>query len=694
MAKYQKILEPGYIGKVRTRNRMLKTGAQPTAFYSAEGEVPQACSDYYEAIAKGGAGIVTVAGGSVQYPKPTTPMTRMRVDDDKFIPGLKVLADTIKRYDCPAFLQLMNSGPMRRLMPPDWVSVGASAISREEMPVAEFSPTRALTIEEIEFMVKSFADVAERAYKAGFQGVEINGGCNHFLNSFLSRFWNRRHDAYGCDTLESRAKIYVDIIKEIKRRNGDDFAVIALYNGAEPRLKDGITSAESQAFGKLFQAAGADAIHIRVEFYTPMINQEKRDSTHFPEIALYPEIPHELGAEIDISHHGPGGWVPLAAAVKRAVTIPVIAVGRLSADLGEQYIREGKCDFISLNRRFMADHEYANKITSGAIEDITPCTGCYTCFDANERHQPPLCQVNAALCHECEYEIQPAAIKKKVMVVGSGPSGMEAARVAANRGHKVMLYEKESRLGGSVPLAQIVKGFEREDLLSFINYLKGQMIKLGVEVKTGTLVDKAMVEGVKPDVVILAMGGTHNIPQIPGIDKKIVVSSKALHAQLKRYLKYFSPRFLRRLMNFYMPVGRNVVIIGGGLHGCQTAVLLVQNGRKVTILEQGDKLGDGLLEIMIRPLVLNYLTEKGTTMLTGVKYKEITDKGIVITTKDGKQQTIPADTIVTALPMLPNAELEKSLAGVVPEVYSIGDCHDPQLIVNAVAAGSRIGRMI
>jgi 2,4-dienoyl-CoA reductase (NADPH2) len=692
--RFQKILEPGYIGTVRTRNRILKTGASPGSLPSENGEVPEMCKDYYEALARGGAGIVTVAGGSVQYPIPVTPMPRFRVDDDKFIPSLKELADVIKKHDCPAFLQLMNSSPMRRLLPPGSISISSSALTKDELPVGEFSPTRALSIEEIQLMVKLFADIAERAHKAGFHGVEINGGCNHFLNSFLSRFWNRRDDAYGAGSLVSRAKIYTDLIKEIKLRNGKDFAVIALFNGAEPRLKNGITSEESQQLAKLFQAAGADAIHIRVEFYKSFLDSNLRDSTHFPDIAMYPEIPHPLGADIDTRLHGPGGWIPLAAAVKGAVTIPVIGVGRLDAALGEKFIIEGKIDFVSLNRRLMADHEYPNKVAAGEMDNITPCTGCFTCFDSMERRGPALCQVNASLCKEKEFEIKPATKKKKVMIIGSGPAGMEAARVAASRGHQVLLYEKESKLGGSAPLAQMVKGFERENLISFIDYLKRQMVKLGVEVKTDTVVDKAFVKEVNPDVVLIATGGTHNIPKIPGIDSSKVVNGKSLHQQLKRYLKYFSPRTLRWLTNFYMPVGKNVVVIGGGLHGCQTAALLVNRGRKVTILEQGDSIGDGLLIIMVKPLIINWLLEKGTSMLTGVKYERITDQGITISTKDGKQQTIVADTIVTALPMLPNVELEKSLKGIVPEVYSIGDCREPQLIVNAVADGSRIAHLI
>ena len=534
----------------------------------------------------------------------------------------------------------------------------------------------------------------ERAKKAGFQGIELNAGCNHLLNSFLSRAWNKRKDAYSIGSLESRAKIVVDIIKEIKRRNGKDFAIIALINGVEPGLGKGITSEESQGIAKILQAAGADAIHVRVEFYSKPKDPSLRDSTQFPDIALYPETPFPVGDIIDTSRHGVGGWVPPAVAVKKVVSIPVIAVGRLDPELGEKLLRRGKVDFISFNRRLMADHELPNKLAEGRLEDILPCTGCLTCFDNNEHGRPPLCQVNAAIGKEKEYEIKPAKKKKRVMVVGGGPAGMETARVAALREHEVILYEKEHKLGGSMPLAALVKGFEREDILSLIRYFKTQITKLGVDIRLGKEVNRSVIEEVKPDVLIIATGGTHNIPEIPGINRRNVVTSRALHRKLKSYLRFFGPRVLRWLTKFWMPLGKRVVIMGGNIQGCQTAEFLVKRGRKVTIVDTAKEIGDGLLETFVKPHLLIWLDGKGVTMMPGVKYEEITDKGLTITTKGGKKQTIEADTIVTAMPLLPNTELLKSLDGIVPEVYAIGDCREPHLIVDAIAEGSRIARAI
>jgi 2,4-dienoyl-CoA reductase (NADPH2) len=685
-------MEPGYIGSVRTRNRILKTGSTLGFYPWEDGYIQQKVIDSYEALAKGGAGIVTAGAAPLGVP----PGRGYLMNDDKYLPSMTRLAEAIRKHDCPAFVQTFHLGPM---LPPFLVSAGAqsvaaSSLSKSELPLPYLAVPKELTIAEIEGIVEAFGDIAERAKRAGFQGVELNAGCNHLLNSFISRAWNKRQDAYGVSSLESRAKIVVDIIREIKRLNGKDFAIIVLINGAEPGLDKGMTPEECQGVAKILQAAGADAIHVRVEFYSKPKDPSRRDSTQFPDIAFYPETPFPLGGVVDDSRHGAGGWVPPAIAVKKAVSIPVIAVGRLDPELSEKLLRRGAVDFVSFNRRLMADPELPKKIAEGRPEDIRPCTGCSTCFDNEEHGNPPLCQVNAALGKEKEYEIKPAEKKKRVLVVGGGPGGMEAARVAALRGHEVILYEREPKLGGAMPLAAIVKGFEREDLLSLIRYFRTQLTKLGIDIRRGKEVDRSVIEAVKPDVVVIATGGIHNIPEIPGINRRNVVTSKVLHRQLKNYLKFIAPRILRSLTSLWMPVGRRVVIMGGGVQGCETAEFLVKRGRKVTIVDTAKEIGDGLLEIFVKPHLLNWLEEKGVPMIAGVKYEEITDKGLTITTKEGKRQTIEADTIVTALPLLPNTELLKSLDGIVPEVYAIGDCKEPHLIVDAIADGARIARAI
>ncbi len=375
--------------------------------------------------------------------------------------------------------------------------------------------------------------------------------------------------------------------------------------------------------------------------------------------------------------------------LKKVVTIPVIAVGRLDPVIGEEVLREGKADFIGMTRRLLADPELPNKVAAGKFEEIRPCTACLFCTSRIRTYQPIACQVNAALGNEAEYVIKPAQKKKKVLIIGGGPAGMEAARVSAIRGHKVVLYEKGHKLGGLLPLASMVKGHEGEFLMEFVHYLERQISMLGVDIMIGKEFNPSVLNRVKPDAVIVAAGGIPTIPDIPGINNNNVVSIPKLHGMLKFWLRYFSPMTLGWLTKYWMPVGKNVVIIGGGLQGCELAEFLVKHGRKVTIVESAETLGEGVPERKKHPL-FRWLKKKGVVMMAGVKYEEITDKGLIIVTKEGERRTLEADTIVPAVPLTPNNKLYETIKDKVAEAYIIGDCAEPKVIIDAVAAGYRV----
>ena len=270
---------------------------------------------------------------------------------------------------------------------------------------------------------------------------------------------------------------------------------------------------------------------------------------------------------------------------------------------------------------------------------------------------------------------------------------MEAARIAALRGHEVMLYAKEYRHGGLLPLAALVKGIEIEDYPALVRYFETQLTKLGVDVRLGREVEPSLIEEIKPDVVILATGGKLLVPEIPGINRKNVVTSMALHRQVNMPLRLFGPRLLRWITKLWMPIGKRVIIVGGLMHGCELAEFLVKRGRKVTVLEASNQLGTGIIE-RTRIRLLNWLARKGATMLTGVRFEEITAKGISITTKEGERRSIEADTILVITPPVPNSELFTALKGRVPEVHMIGDCKEPHSVLEAIADGFRIGHTI
>ncbi|HEX2964939.1 MAG TPA: FAD-dependent oxidoreductase, partial [Syntrophorhabdaceae bacterium] len=280
-----------------------------------------------------------------------------------------------------------------------------------------------------------------------------------------------------------------------------------------------------------------------------------------------------------------------------------------------------------------------------------------------------------------------------IAVVGGGPAGLEAARVAALRGHDVTLYEKEHKLGGLLPLAALVKGLEGEDLVAFVKYFETQMKKLGVKVNLGKEFTTAKAREEAPDAVVIAAGGTPFVPTIPGINRRNVVSGPDLHKQLKFFLRFAGPKFLRQLTSLWMPLGKKVVIIGGAIQGAELAEFLVKRGRKVTIVAGDEEISAGLPKRKQQRLV-EWLGEKGATIIQGATCEEITDRGLVLTTKEGTRQTLEADTIVPAFPFKANNKLFNDLKNTIAEVYLIGDSNDPRLIIDAIAEGWRVGKVL
>jgi hypothetical protein len=269
----------------------------------------------------------------------------------------------------------------------------------------------------------------------------------------------------------------------------------------------------------------------------------------------------------------------------------------------------------------------------------------------------------------------------------------EAARVAATRGHDVTLYEKSSGLGGLLDLATLIKGVEPDNLPALARYLRTQVSTLGVKTNLGTEVDSALIEEIEPDVVIVATGGTLAVPEIAGIDNRNVLTAPALKRRVKPFLRLLGPRMLGWLTKFWLPIGKKVVVFGSGVHGCEIAEFLIKRGREVTIVDTAEDFGDGMIDFRLG-LFLGWLDKKGVITINGAKSLEITDEGVVVTTRDGETQTLYADSIIPTSPLKPNAALLESLEGKAPEVYAIGDCREPRMIVDAIADGWRIGNKI
>ena len=463
--QFDKLLSPLSINKVQLKNRMVKT-ASSLGVAKETGEVSDLTLCFYETLAKGGVAMIIVEHGFVDYPRGMTGAGRIANSDDKYLPGLTKLAAVMHAGGAVCVAQLGHAGPSQWKKIPEQ-PVAASSLVGADNPQPKYPQFREISLSEIQTLVEKFARGAERAKKAGFDGVEIHGAHNYLVNTFLSLAWNRRRDAYGCQDMESRTRFAVEIIRSIRNLVGPDFIVGVRMNGAEYGIKNGLTVPESQEIARILQQAGASYLSVSAWGFGPY------DRLCYPEQMLYPEPQVPLAENVK----KPGALVPLAAAIKEVVTIPVLAVGRLDAELGEWILQNNMADLIGFTRRLFADPEYARKVAEGRLEDIAPCTACLECLSRQEKALPIRCRINAAFGRGYDFALKPAAVPKKVLVVGGGPAGMEAARVAALRGHRVTLYEKEGALGGLLPLATMIKGTEIEDLPKISRYLERQVTK-------------------------------------------------------------------------------------------------------------------------------------------------------------------------------------------------------------------------
>ncbi len=687
---YDKLFSPFNIGKVQLRSRLVKTAAQTYFFDDGDTRVGPLAKAFYGAVAKGGVGLVITETPAMEWPLLETGDRRFRIDDDKYLKNLEELSAEVHKYGVPIFTQLYHRGPWGGIYALIAKRVAASAITMySPFDVHDEEPPHALTIDEIEELTDRFASGAARLQQAGWDGIEINAAADHLFHSFLSRFWNKRDDIYGPQSMENRSRFIVQVIQEIKKRCGQDFPVQILMNAFEIGAGDeGLTIDEGKQIAKIYESVGVDSLHVRYHW------SGMHQGSYLPDNLFYPE-PHipmeEFPKEMDWSHYGALCNVPLAEGIKSVVSIPIMTVAGFDADSAEKTLRAGKADLIGFNRRIFCDTEYPNKMRTGRALEVQPCTKCGNC--SSTYNEPRHCRLNASFGTE-SYEMAPApATKKNILVVGGGPAGMQAARVAAARGHDVTLWEKGKYLGGSMSLAAMVKGFKTEDVREVIWFLRRQVKKYGVDVKLGKEADVASILAEKPDVVIVAVGGKPTLPDVSGLDKKNVIKSSDLYGMLRFYLRLMGPKLLRDATAMWMPVGKSAVIVGGAIHGCQLGEFLTKRGRKVTIVDTQDQLGKWMYhERMTR--LFYWFDRKGVERIQRAKLLEITDDGLLVDTEDQGKRFLKADNVICTLPFAPDHSLAESLQGKVPEVYSIGDGEDPGLIPDSTAAGWKVGNAI
>ncbi|MDI3500957.1 MAG: hypothetical protein PWP22_728 [Thermoanaerobacter sp.] len=639
--EFEKLLEPIQIGPMKLRNRIVMP-PMVTNYAAADGAVTERFKAYHQARAKGGVGLIIVEATYV-HPSGKGFQNQVGIYKDELISGLRELTETVHKYGAKIAVQLYHAGRQTTSKVTGMKVVAPSPIPcpvKQEMP-------KELSVDEIKELVESFGQAARRAKEAGFDAVEIHGAHGYLLNQFLSPYSNKRTDEYG-GSFENRIRFPLEVVRRVREEVGGDFPIIYRMS-AEEYVPGGLTIEDTKIFAQKLVEAGVNALHISGGVY--------ESSAMIIQPAAIPQ----------------GCFVENAAAIKKAINskIPVIVVGRIKDPLmAEQIIREGKADLVSMGRALLADPNLPQKVSEGKIQEIRKCIGCNQgCIDRLFQDLDITCIANALTGHETEFDIEnPAEKKKKVLIVGGGPGGLEAARVAALRGHEVILYEKQTDLGGQMRIAAVppYKG-EINDLA---NYLINQVKKSGIAIVKGKEADMKTIQEVKPDVVILATGSEPIIPEIPGANQKNVVTA---HDVLKNAVI----------------VGKKVVVIGGGLVGCETAEFLADQDKEVTVVEMLDDIAIDV-GALTRVLLLNRMAEKKITVLTKSKVREISGDKVIIESKSGTQEITGIDTVVMAVGSKPKNDLLKSIEEENIPVYAIGDCIKPRKFIDAIHEGFRI----
>lgn len=643
-SRFEKLFQPINLGPVRLKNRIVMP-AMFTKYATAFGEMTQEYIDFYVERARNGVGLIIVENTCVDWPAGKVASNPLRLDDEKFIQGLHDLAEAVHPYGTKLATNLQHAGRQSNPIHTEGHQLeSASSVPCE--PTGGHIP-HALTLSEVEEKVEKFAQAVRRTAAAGFDIAQLHGAHGYLISQFLSPFTNKRSDKYG-GSFENRLRFPREIVARARELVGNDFPIELRMSGDE-LLEGGYTLEDGVRIALALVKAGITSISVSAGIY-------ERPTACFPTMAMPRAV-----------------WSKIGAAFKEALDVPVTLVGKLDDPFDAvRVLEEGKADLVAIARQHLADPEWARKVAEGRIDDIRPCIHCNEGCAGNLDHDWRVgCDVNPAVGHEAAYAVNEAPRRKKVLVAGGGPAGMEAARIAAMRGHKVILFEKSDKLGGLLNQAG-VPDF-KEDLRRYRQYLVGQMKKQWVDTRLNQEVTRTLVQEYRPDVVIVATGAqpkTDGIPTAP--------EARVLHAL--------------ELLRGPIPGGQSAVVVGGGRVGVEVARYLAEKGKKVVIVEMlpdwaCDTAGVNKVEMTEKLEALE------VPVLTNTFAKAIQTDGVEVVT-GGEDRLLPADFVVTALGFRPDLTLVQELEELVPEVYSIGDLNGGTRIWGATHDAWRVARAI
>lgn len=705
--RYDSLLAPGRIGSMQLRNRIVMT-AMGSNLCNPDGTLNERIKAYYEARARGGAAMVIMGSVSISWPIGSANACQVAISDDRYIEGLADLARRIHGHGARIALQLQHAGVTamndvadgRPLLVPSVPKEGqsdigptlteeeAGAMARPFMQPNSKLHYREATEEDLAWVCTQFADAVERAKKAGIDAVEIHAAHGYLVSNFLSPSTNRRSDRYG-GSLENRARLMVEVVQAVRARVGRDYPVWLRLDGVEFLKPEGITSPDAVAAARLAERAGVDAINV----------------------SAYADPDQGIGFTEAHATHIPGQFVPYAAAIRAAVNIPVITAGRIEPEVADRLIRTHRIDFVCMGRKLLADPELPRKLQEGRAAEIRPCIYCYTCISQIFVNAPVRCAVNAATSFETEVVLTPVERPRRVLVVGGGPAGMEVARVAALRGHRVTLCEKGGALGGSVRLSAI--SYPPNGRL--VRYFENVLATLPVEIRLQTQVDEGFVRTHAPDVVVVATGARWQSLAIPGVDLPHVLDGESLRAMLgagdgplpkgvpvglRAMLRLASrlgitrsPELLTQASRCWMPLGREVLIYGGGLVGIELAEFLSARGRKVTVLEEG-ALFAPQMRLLRRWRALHDCRARGVNLIANVREPRIESDQVSYLTPGGQRRAIAAQSVILAAGAAENTAFADALRAGGTDVRTVGDCAAIGYIEAAIRGGNALARSL
>jgi 2,4-dienoyl-CoA reductase-like NADH-dependent reductase (Old Yellow Enzyme family)/thioredoxin reductase len=620
---YEHLFKAGRIGSVTLKNRIVMP-AMVTGFANTLGETTPQLISYYTTRAKGGVGLIIT---EATYITEERGVARLAIHNDHMIPGLNDLTEALHEWGTLVFGQLNHQGIYL------WKNKNINKLTRGE----------------IIQLCDAFRLSALRARKAGFDGVELHGGHGYLINQFLSPLTNKRTDQYG-GSEEKRTAFAKKVIQLIKKEVGKDFPV-TIRISAEEKVDGGLTIGHMLSIVQSLQEAGADAINVSI------------GHTYQSMQWLIPPMVVPRGF-----------LVPLTEKIKKKVEISVITVGRINdPSVANEIIEKGKADFAAMGRALIADPDLPEKLLKHHPEEVRKCIACNYCVGKRFLEYRRLkCSINPEVGKEYQQKKQPPSVKKRILIVGGGPAGMEAARILAHQGHRIYLCEGEKELGGNFRYACLPP--HKEELNNILDYLKVHMEKLKVKVKLGFRVNADMIKKSKFDVLLLATGAKPIIPEIKGIHSgNVVLPTDILKGEKDN--------------------GKEWVVIGGGKIGCETAEYLAEKNKKVSIIEMEEAIARDL-EPITRLLLLERLKKYQVQIYLKKNVFEIRKGGVRIQGQDGLKEEIKADTIVIAVGYTPDRSLHGNISGKIPSFFLIGDCNKAGEIADAIHEAARIASLI